>query len=253
MIIIVKNIGFLCMVSISMFFFACDGNKTPTDTKTASSALQHNTPKSAANKPIKSKSTATSSEVTPPDGTMLATYTAALPGSGKLRAQIQTSMGTITCSLFADKAPITVENFIGLALGKKDWIHPRTKQRQTGVPLYDNVVFHRVMPGFMIQTGDPLGVGYGGPGYRFGDEVSADVRFDKPGRLAMANIGPGTNGSQIFITEAPTPHLNGKHTIFGQCDSMNIVKKISGVEKQGRSSKPKQPIIIQSVVIDKKG
>ncbi len=131
-------------------------------------------------------------------------------------ATFQTSMGTLVVKLFPEKAPITVENFVGLAEGTKEWTDPRTGQKQSGKPLYDGTMFHRVIPDFMIQGGDPLGTGTGGPGYRFQDEIGPDNKFSKPGLLAMANAGPGTNGSQFFITEVPTPWLDKGHTIFGE-------------------------------------
>jgi peptidyl-prolyl cis-trans isomerase A (cyclophilin A) len=134
----------------------------------------------------------------------------------QLYATFQTSMGTIVVKLLPEKAPITVENFVGLAEGTKEWIHPRSGEKQKGVPLYDGTLFHRVIPDFMIQGGDPMGTGTGGPGYRFQDEIGPDNKFSKPGLLAMANAGPGTNGSQFFITEVPTPHLDRGHTIFGE-------------------------------------
>jgi peptidyl-prolyl cis-trans isomerase A (cyclophilin A) len=134
------------------------------------------------------------------------------------QAILHTTIGDMKCELYPDKTPKTVANFVGLATGKKDWTDPGTGQVVHGRPLYDGVTFHRVIPNFMVQTGDPLGSGTGTPGYTFADEFQADLAFDKVGRLAMANSGPGTNGSQFFITVALTPWLNGKHTIFGQCD-----------------------------------
>ena len=134
----------------------------------------------------------------------------------QLYATFQTSMGTIVVKLMPEKAPITVENFVGLAEGTKEWTHPRTGEKQKGVPLYDGTLFHRVIPDFMIQGGDPMGTGTGGPGYRFQDEIGPDNKFSKPGLLAMANAGPGTNGSQFFITEIATPWLDKGHTIFGE-------------------------------------
>ena len=134
----------------------------------------------------------------------------------QLYATFQTSMGTIVVKLLPEKAPITVENFVGLAEGTKEWTHPRTGEKQKGVPLYDGTLFHRVIPDFMIQGGDPMGTGTGGPGYRFQDEIGPDNKFSKPGLLAMANAGPGTNGSQFFITEIATPWLDKGHTIFGE-------------------------------------
>ncbi len=133
----------------------------------------------------------------------------------EMYATFQTSMGDIVVKLLPDKAPKTVENFVGLVEGTREWTDPRTGQKQKK-PLYDGTVFHRVIPQFMIQGGDPLGTGTGGPGYKFADEIGPDNRFSKAGLLAMANAGPNTNGSQFFITEVPTPHLDRGHTIFGE-------------------------------------
>jgi peptidyl-prolyl cis-trans isomerase A (cyclophilin A) len=165
-------------------------------------------------------------------------------------AVFDTSMGRITCKLFSKEAPETVANFIGLADGTKDWTDPGTKEKVHGKPLYNGTSFHRVIPDFMIQGGDPLGSGMGDPGYYFKDEFDPDLNFDVPGRLAMANSGPGTNGSQFFITEAPTEHLNQKHTIFGQCDdsSVLVVKSIARVERDG-NDKPLEPVILKKVTI----
>jgi peptidyl-prolyl cis-trans isomerase A (cyclophilin A) len=134
----------------------------------------------------------------------------------QLYATFQTSMGTIVVKLLPERAPITVANFVGLADGTKEWTDPRSGQKQSGKPLYDGTMFHRVIPDFMIQGGDPLGTGTGGPGYKFQDEIGPDNKFNKPGLLAMANAGPGTNGSQFFITEIATPWLDKGHTIFGE-------------------------------------
>jgi peptidyl-prolyl cis-trans isomerase A (cyclophilin A) len=133
----------------------------------------------------------------------------------EMYATFQTSMGEIVVKLLPDKAPKTVENFVGLAEGTREWTDPRTGQKQKR-PLYDGTLFHRVIPQFMIQGGDPLGTGTGGPGYKFADEIGPDNRFSRAGLLAMANAGPNTNGSQFFITEVPTPHLDRGHTIFGE-------------------------------------
>jgi peptidyl-prolyl cis-trans isomerase A (cyclophilin A) len=162
-------------------------------------------------------------------------------------ATIQTSMGDIHCTLFPDKAPQTVDNFIGLATGKKQWTNPKTGQPVKGKPLYDGTTFHRVIPNFMIQGGDPEGTGMGGPGYKFNDETS-DLKFDVAGRLAMANSGPNTNGSQFYITEAPTPWLDGKYNLFGQCDEIELVKKIARVET-GENNKPVTPVMIKHIAI----
>src|SRR6202140_5275774 len=166
-------------------------------------------------------------------------------------AIIETTAGSMTCVLFPDKAPIGVENFIGLATGKKDWKSPVSGVTKHGVPLYDGTIFHRVIPGFMIQGGDPKGDGTGDPGYKFKNEVSSDLLFDRPGRLAYANSGPDTNGSQFFITEAATPHLNGKNTLFGQWDEAPVVlvKQIAHMATDPTNDKPFRPVKIIHISI----
>jgi peptidyl-prolyl cis-trans isomerase A (cyclophilin A) len=167
-----------------------------------------------------------------------------------LTATLRTSQGTVEVRLFPDHAPKTVANFVELAEGGREWTDPRTRQATT-VRLYDGTVFHRVIPRFMIQGGDPLGTGTGGPGYKFGDEIHPDLRFDRPYLLAMANAGPGTNGSQFFITTVPTPHLNGKHTIFGEViDGADVVERISQVQT-GRNDRPAQDVVLESVSIER--
>jgi len=144
-----------------------------------------------------------------------------------IQATFQTSLGEIVVRLLPEKAPKTVANFVGLAEGTREWKDPRSGQ-SVRRPLYDGTVFHRVIPDFMIQGGDPLGTGTGGPGYRFEDEIGPDNRFDRPGLLAMANAGPNTNGSQFFITEVPTAHLNRGHTIFGEVvKGLELIRKIA--------------------------
>jgi peptidyl-prolyl cis-trans isomerase A (cyclophilin A) len=166
-----------------------------------------------------------------------------------LIARLQTNRGTIVVRLLPDQAPQTVRNFVDLAEGTKEWTDPET--RKPGGRLYDGTIFHRVIPDFMIQGGDPLGTGFGGPGYKFGDEFHPDLRFDRPFLLAMANSGPGTNGSQFFITSVPTPHLNGKHTIFGEViDGSDVVEAITQV-KRGRNDRPVQDVVLESVVIER--
>ena len=167
------------------------------------------------------------------------------------KAIFDTTAGKITCTLFPDKAPMTVDNFIGLATGTKDWTNPASGSKKHGVPLYDGTIFHRVIPDFMIQGGDPLGNGMGDPGYKFKDEFS-NLQFDRPGRLAMANSGPNTNGSQFFITVVPTPHLNNHHTIFGQCENLDVVKKIVSTPR-GPNDRPLEPIKINHITIVKPG
>ena len=163
-------------------------------------------------------------------------------------AVFDTSMGEITCLLFPDKAPKTVENFVGLAQGTKEFRDPKTRQNAKR-PFYDGLIFHRVIPQFMIQGGCPLGTGTGDAGYKFQDEFSKDLKFDKPGKLAMANAGPGTNGSQFFITVAATDWLTNHHTIFGEVvKGYDVVEKISNVPRD-RSDRPSTPVMLNAVKI----
>jgi peptidyl-prolyl cis-trans isomerase A (cyclophilin A) len=199
---------------------------------------------------------------------LVAAADAAARGPAHPIAVIHTALGELRCELFPDKAPKAVGNFVGLATGKKDWVDPRTGKTQHNKPYFDGIIFHRVIPGFVIQGGDPLGTGTGGPGYRFEDELHADLLFDRPGRLAMANAGPNTNGSQFFITEAPLPGLNpcldeggcprgGRivpkgtgYTIFGQCDdrSVDLVKRIARMPRDPMD-RPLHPVTITRVEI----
>ena len=168
------------------------------------------------------------------------------------KATIHTNLGDININLFPDHAPKTVRNFTGLAEGTQEWTDPKVKAKSTA-PLYNGTIFHRVIPGFMIQGGDPLGTGTGGPGYRFDDEPHPELTFDKPYLLAMANAGPNTNGSQFFITVAPTTWLNFKHTIFGEVadqPSRDVVDKIAAVET-GAQDRPKQNVVIESITISR--
>jgi len=159
-------------------------------------------------------------------------------------------MGTIEVDLHADRAPRTVENFVGLATGSKQWTDPETGETVDGEPLYDDVLFHRVIDGFMIQTGDPTGTGRGGPGYEFDDEFHEELRHDGPGVVSMANAGPDTNGSQFFITLEATPHLDDRHSVFGQVtDGMDVVGEIGSVETNG-SDRPVEDVVLESVSVD---
>ncbi|UTF53625.1 peptidylprolyl isomerase [Natronosalvus rutilus] len=166
-------------------------------------------------------------------------------------ATLHTSEGDITVELFEERAPRTVGNFIGLATGEREWTDPETDERVTDEPLYDDVPFHRVIEGFMIQGGDPTGTGRGGPGYTFDDEFHDDLTHDGPGTLSMANAGPNTNGSQFFITLDATPHLDGRHSVFGEVtDGMDVVREIGSVETDG-NDKPKRDIVLESVSVDR--
>jgi peptidyl-prolyl cis-trans isomerase A (cyclophilin A) len=166
-------------------------------------------------------------------------------------AKFDTTEGSFTVKLFEAEAPNTVANFVGLAEGTKEWTDPKTGQKKTA-PFYDGIIFHRVIDGFMIQGGDPLGKGYGGPGYKFGDEFHPSLKHNRDGLLSMANAGPGTNGSQFFITLAPTPHLDNRHTIFGVVeDGMDVVKKIGKV-RVGAQDRPVTDVVINKVTIERK-
>jgi peptidyl-prolyl cis-trans isomerase A (cyclophilin A) len=171
----------------------------------------------------------------------------------ELYATIHTSMGDIEVRLFENQAPTTVKNFTELAMGEKEWTDPRTG-KPTTEPLYSGTIFHRVIPGFMIQGGDPLGTGTGGPGYRFKDEFSSELTFDRPYLLAMANAGPSTNGSQFFITVAPTQWLTMKHTIFGEVTDQSgrdVVDAICGVST-GQRDRPKIDVTIEKIDIERR-
>lgn len=172
------------------------------------------------------------------------------PGD-KLTAVLKTTMGDIECKLYPDKSPRTVMNFVTLAEGTRPWTDPRTRE-MTNRPLYEDVIFHRVIPGFMIQGGDPQGSGMGGPGYKFADETDNGLTFDQEGLLAMANSGPNTNGSQFFITEGDRlpSHLNGRHTIFGECTNLDVVKTIARVQTN-RRKKPLKDVVIERIEIQR--
>ncbi|MDR0991013.1 MAG: peptidylprolyl isomerase [Propionibacteriaceae bacterium] len=166
------------------------------------------------------------------------------------QATLHTNHGDIVIELLPDQAPQTVANFVGLATGAKEYVDSSTGQKTTG-QFYDGLTFHRVIDGFMIQGGDPQGDGRGGPGYQFGDEFHPELSFNRPYLLAMANAGPGTNGSQFFITVTPTPHLNRRHTIFGRVDdpaSQQVVDAIAQTPT-GPSDRPRQPVVIESVTV----
>jgi peptidyl-prolyl cis-trans isomerase A (cyclophilin A) len=167
---------------------------------------------------------------------------------------MDTSMGRITCQFYEKQVPVAVANFIALAEGTKSWTDPTTKKVQRHKPFYDGTIFHRVIPEFMVQGGDPTGTGMGDPGFAFNDEFDPDLNFDQPGRLAMANSGPNTNGSQFFITEQAYDALNQHYTLFGQCDesSVLVVKTIARVERDGQD-KPVTPVVLKKVTIVREG
>ena len=166
-----------------------------------------------------------------------------------VHAEFATTEGSFTVRLFDQEAPETVANFVGLAEGTKEWTHPGTQKKMTDTPFYDGIVFHRVIDGFMIQGGDPLGQGIGGPGYKFKDEFHPSLRHSKAGILSMANAGPNTNGSQFFITLGATPHLDNRHSVFGEVtEGMDVVRRI-GSTPTGRQDRPVKEVVINSVKI----
>lgn len=171
-----------------------------------------------------------------------------IPGDGELRATIKTNQGDITVRLFEEQVPRTVANFVALATGTVEW---NDRGKKTTRPLYSNTIIHRVIPEFMIQIGCPLGNGTGGPGYRFADEIDPSLKHDKPGVLSMANAGPNTNGSQFFITEVPTPWLDGKHAVFGEIvdeSALEIVKKIARLPRDMRD-KPREDVKVAEIIV----
>jgi peptidyl-prolyl cis-trans isomerase A (cyclophilin A) len=167
-------------------------------------------------------------------------------------ARVETTEGTFTIRLFEKEAPKTVANFVGLAEGSREWTDPATRERKQA-PFYDGVIFHRVIGGFMIQGGDPLGQGTGGPGYQFADEFHPSLKHDRPGILSMANAGPNTNGSQFFITLGPTPHLDNRHSVFGEVvEGIDVVRRIGKVAT-GHNDRPLTPVVMNKVTIERIG
>lgn len=178
--------------------------------------------------------------------TDLERFTADIEGRGALHALIKTSAGDLDCTLATQEAPRTVANFIGLARGLKTHLDPETQSPVKGQPFYDGVIFHRVIPEFMIQTGDPTGTGRGGPGFSIPDEFSPELRHDRPGVLSMANAGPNTGGSQFFITERAAPHLDGRHSVFGRCEPLEVIQAIARVPADANDKPQKDaPQILQ--------
>lgn len=173
--------------------------------------------------------------------TDLERFSADIPGQGQLYVRMETTLGELRCLLYAERAPRTVANFIGLARGLKTYMDPETDAPIKGQPFYDGVIFHRLIPDFMIQSGDPTGTGRGGPGFTIPDEFHPELRHDRPGILSMANAGPNTGGSQFFITERATPHLDGRHSIFGLCDNLDVIKAIARVPADANDKPQKNP------------
>jgi len=221
------NFRYSLLLSATAFAFA------------AAAMAQQSTPPAATSAPLPDGPEPTAAALVHPNGPMVV---------------MDTSMGRITCQFYQKQAPVAVANFIGLATGTKDYTDPATKQKVHGKPYFDGTTFHRVIPGFMIQGGDPTGTGMGDPGYSFNDEFNPGLNFDVPGRLAMANSGPNTNGSQFFITEQAYDTLNQHYTLFGQCDdaSVDVVKTIARVHT-GAEDKPAEPVILKKGTIVAEG
>ncbi|MFP4596673.1 MAG: peptidylprolyl isomerase [Persicimonas sp.] len=185
--------------------------------------------------------------LTAPSPGSLGEYTADVDGDGALWAVIETSLGVIECELYEERAPQTVANFVGLATGKKRWLDPQSGDIREDSPFYEGVIFHRVIPGFLVQSGDRTGTGTSGPGYSIPDEFHPQLRHDQAGKLSMANRGrPDSAGSQWFITQTPAPHLNERHAVFGQCGDLDVVRRIA-TEPSGPDNRPKEPPAIAEI------
>lgn len=230
---------------------ACGGNAATAPGAAVPTTTATEPPEAATALPEAAPATtAAPDEVRPPAAADLAIYTAAMPGTGALRATIETSMGTIRCKLLAEAAPLAVANFVGLATGQKAWKRTGSGEIQRGRPFYDGLLFHRVIPGFMIQGGDQNGNGSGDGGYKFANERHPSARHDAAGILSMANAGPDTNGTQFFITDDAVPRLDGSYTVFGRCQDADVVRRIARVPT-GRNDKPQDDVVIYTVKIDR--
>ncbi|MGM0556301.1 MAG: peptidylprolyl isomerase [Myxococcota bacterium] len=212
---------------------------------------EQQTPASSDGTPVDEKAEGAAEEVEPPQKSDLERFTKDIDGDGPLYAVIKTSAGDIRCDLHAERAPLTVTNFVGLALGAKTWRNPETGQIEQDEPYYDSVTFHRVIPNFLIQAGDRSGKGTKGPGYTIPDEFHPELEHDKAGVLSMANRGePDSGGAQWFILEMPAPHLDERHSVFGQCQDLDVVRKISRTPT-GPDNRPQTPPVIESIEIER--
>lgn len=242
----------------SLFGIGCD-SKGRGEQQTSATADQQNgvqqsqasgeAPSKKSTEPPKTFDDAQTADSAPGEDA-LARYTADLPGNGPLIATIHTTSGAIRCELAEKQAPRTVANFVGLARGKKAWTDPQSNAAEVGTPYYDSAIFHRVIPGFMIQGGDRSGTGHGGPGYEIPDEFSPELRHDAAGVLSMANRGPNTGGSQFFIMLAAAPHLDNRHSIFGKCDNLSVVQALAHTPTDAQN-RPLQPPVIESIQISR--
>lgn len=227
------------LIGLGLTTSACS---SPSPKPSPSAARQTNAdPANAAPKQPETPAPQAPPQVNPPTQSDLERFTSDIDGEGPLNAAIETDLGTIHCTLFEAQAPIAVANFVGLASGQKDWVDPSTGHEKHDTPFYDGTGFYRVIPHFFVQAGDPTGTGVGGPGYLLPDEISKELSHVLPGTLSMANRGkPDSAGSQWFITVAPIPHLDGRHTIFGHCEDLDVVRNIARVPA-GPDDRPQEP------------
>jgi len=237
---VLQALSLIALLAITQGCTTSNNNEDTPQTEQTSNATENNTQQ-------------TTPETTPeaPELSDLERYTQDVEGEGSLHVEIETSLGTIPCQLYTERAPLTVANFVGLARGMSTYVDPRNDEPTDGEPYYDGVIFHRVIPDFMIQTGDPTGTGFGGPGYTINDEFHPELRHDGPGILSMANAGPDTGGSQFFITVRATPHLDNRHSVFGKCEGQDVIEKISTLPTNAQD-RPNDPPEIKAMRFVKK-
>jgi peptidyl-prolyl cis-trans isomerase A (cyclophilin A) len=243
----------LVVVTVVVMAAGCDSkNRGETQTPATHDRLPSDAPGSGRDAAPVANADPEETATVPPSIEALRRYTEGLEGQGALVATIRTSAGDINCRLLEDQAPLTVANFVGLARGLKAWVDPTDQEPVSGKPFYDGLIFHRTIPNFMIQGGDPTGTGSGGPGYVLPDEFVETLRHDGPGVLSMANRGPHTGGSQFFITDAAIPHADGRHTIFGRCENLDVVRAIARAPTD-TTNRPLEPPTIQTISFARRG
>ena len=250
MMFLMKKNGFFILAITALLTLACQPSSTANTSDEENEALEENAENEALEENAENVENTeieqvAQTDVPPVESESTQVILSSIPGDGPITATIYTTMGEIRCVLEDQLVPETVANFVGLATGTKSYIGPSGPTRSH---FYDGLIFHRVIPGFMLQGGDPTGTGRGGPGYRFPDEFHPSLRHNRGGVLSMANSGPHTNGSQFFITEGPTPHLDNRHTVFGYCENQDLIERIGQVPT-GPANRPIQNVTIERVVI----